>query len=131
MRNLAVLICVLLFTATSHARWFETTDVEKGSSLYADNCASCHGANAEGDKHWPMPTSKGHYPAPPLNGMAHTWHHPLRQLVATVSFGNGAMPGFQHQLTTQQILDILAFVQSRWPDEIYADWSKMNQRHPG
>ena len=78
-----------------------------------------------------MPTSKGHYPAPPLNGMAHTWHHPLRQLVATVSFGNGAMPGFHHQLTTQQILDILAYVQSRWPDEIYADWSKMNQRHPG
>ena len=29
MRILAVLICVLLFTATSHARWFETTDVEK------------------------------------------------------------------------------------------------------
>jgi mono/diheme cytochrome c family protein len=48
-----------------------------------------------------------------------------------VTFGNGSMPGYQHQLTTQQILDILAFVQSRWPDEIYADWSKMNERHPG
>jgi mono/diheme cytochrome c family protein len=34
----------------------------------------------------------------------------------------GVMPGFSGQLDNQQILALIAFFQSKWPDEIYRTW---------
>jgi mono/diheme cytochrome c family protein len=38
------------------------------------------------------------------------------------------MPAFKDQLADRQINDIIAWFQSRWPDEIYQAWYQRDQR---
>jgi len=38
------------------------------------------------------------------------------------------MPRFAAALSDEQILDVIAWFQSHWPDEIYAAWSKAEER---
>ena len=37
----------------------ESSDIQEGALLYADNCASCHGANLEGQPEWRTPGADG------------------------------------------------------------------------
>ena len=91
------------------------------------NCASCHGQNAEATPNWKQTDANGNYPPPPLNGSAHTWHHDLNLLRRTIREGGakvgGQMPGFEGSLSASEIDSIIAFFQSKWPDEIYQRWS--------
>jgi mono/diheme cytochrome c family protein len=65
-------------------------------------------------------------PPPPLDGSAHTWHHSIEQLARSIKQGGiqlgGVMPGFTDKLDDQQIQALIAFFQSKWPDEIYQPW---------
>lgn len=107
-------------------RWYTSEQVQAGAALYAHNCASCHMANAEGASDWKARDPAGRFPPPPLNGTAHTWHHPLDLLRQVVRNGGapvgGSMPAFGDKLSAQEIDAILAWVQSHWPDRIYAIW---------
>lgn len=111
-------------------RWYARAQVERGHDLFQTHCAECHKADASGTPDWRTPLANGKYPPPPLNGTAHTWHHPLSVLQRTVRIGGvplgGTMPGFADELSAGQIDDILAWVQSRWPDEIYRIWHERN-----
>ncbi|MEW8505108.1 MAG: cytochrome c [Candidatus Thiodiazotropha sp.] len=113
-------------------RWYTGQQVARGSELYRQFCAECHKPDASGTPDWQQLDAKGNYPPPPLNGTAHTWHHPLSALRRTVMFGGvrlgGTMPGFGDKLQPQQIDDILAWVQSNWSDEIYAIWYQRDQQ---
>ena len=60
-----------------------TTDnsiIVNGKKIYANNCASCHGVNLEGQKNWMSRLPDGLMPAPPHDETGHTWHHPNRYL---------------------------------------------------
>ncbi|MEW8027409.1 MAG: cytochrome c [Candidatus Thiodiazotropha sp.] len=113
-------------------RWYDRQQVARGSELYQQFCAECHKPDASGTLNWQQLDANGNYPPPPLNGTAHTWHHPLSVLRRTVKFGGiplgGTMPGFGEKLKPQQIDDILAWVQSNWSDEIYAIWYERDQQ---
>ena len=50
-------------------------DAVAGQVLYQENCASCHGANLEGEPDWRSPKEDGRLPAPPHDETGHTWHH--------------------------------------------------------
>ncbi|MFO7310413.1 MAG: c-type cytochrome, partial [Pseudomonadota bacterium] len=50
--------------------------IEQGRQIYADQCASCHGAQLEGQPDWKTPLPSGRLPAPPHDADGHTWHHP-------------------------------------------------------
>ena len=39
--------------------------VARGRVIYADHCASCHGANLEGQPNWRTRLANGRLPAPP------------------------------------------------------------------
>lgn len=109
-------------------RWYSQAQVEKGDALFQVNCASCHMADASGSSTWRKTDAQGNLPPPPLNGTAHAWHHPLSILRRTVRMGGvkfgGTMPSFSEQLNSEQIDNILAWVQSHWSEEIYRVWSK-------
>ena len=111
-------------------RWYTQGQVSKGYTLFQANCAVCHKPDASGTLNWRNPDAQGKYPPPPLNGTAHTWHHPLSVLRMTVQRGGialgGSMPGYADRLSADEIDAILAWVQSRWPDEIYVAWSQRN-----
>ena len=121
-----MLASLVSLTASAADRWYDDKLVTSGSQLFQQNCASCHGVNAEGTQEWKKTDASGHYPPPPLNGSGHAWHHSIPQLARSIKEGGiqlgGVMPGFGGQLDDQQILVLIAYFQSKWPDEIYRTW---------
>jgi mono/diheme cytochrome c family protein len=117
---------------TVAGRWYTESQVEAGRVLYGEHCSVCHGADGSGTVDWRTPGPDGHYPPPPLNGTAHTWHHPLEQLDHSIANGGvefgGVMPGFAAFLDADQRMAIIARVQTWWPDDIYAKWDAINDR---
>ncbi len=104
----------------------DNVDLAEGKALYAENCASCHGANLEGQPDWQSRDADGRLPAPPHDETGHTWHHSDRVLFRYTKLGgrdalalqgvdfDSGMPGFGDQLSDAQIWNILAYIQSTW-----------------
>jgi mono/diheme cytochrome c family protein len=119
-------------TPSKVSRWYDPDAVARGAPIYAQNCSVCHGTSGQGAFNWRQKGRDGKYPAPPLNGTGHTWHHPLRALGHQIKFGapggSGAMPRFETRLTDQQVLDVIAWIQNEWPDKTYASWLEIEMR---
>jgi len=103
----------------------------KGLELYQQNCAACHGRQGEGAVNWQKRDEQGQYRPPPLNGTGHTWHHPKQVLMDIIQNGTkrlgGNMPAWKETLPDAQIEDILYWLQSQWPKEIYQVWYQNNR----
>ncbi len=103
----------------------------RGRDLFWKNCTVCHGLNAEGDADWKKRDKEGKYPAPPLNGTGHAWHHPKKALVYTIKSGTkaigGNMPAWKDRLTDEEIESIILWFQSKWPDEQYRVWTRRDK----
>ena len=112
-------------------RNYDTARLLSGEQLFNQYCASCHGPGATGAPNWRQRDSDGRFPPPPLNGSAHTWHHPLAQLRHTIKNGGppGAsnMPAWGSTLSDEQIDDIILWFQSLWSLEVYQTWYSMEQ----
>lgn len=98
--------------------------IEQGRQIYADQCASCHGAQLEGQPDWKTPLPSGRLPAPPHDAGGHTWHHPDDILFRIVKEGTAAivgggyesdMPGFADVLSDAEIRAVLVYIKSTWP----------------
>lgn len=109
--------------------------VEKGRTVYEQACASCHGANLEGQPKWRQRQTNGRLPAPPHDASGHTWHHPDQQLFEITKYGTAKfappgyesdMPGFEDQLSDREILASLAYIKSTWPPDIQRRHSQMS-----
>ena len=100
----------------------------EGEPLYVERCASCHGANLEGQANWIVRKPDGKLPAPPHDETGHTWHHSDRQLLQIVRDGLATiapgyktdMPAFGDILTDAEILAILDYIKSGWPERARA-----------
>jgi mono/diheme cytochrome c family protein len=107
-------------------RWYTFQHVSQGARVFQENCAACHGKRAEGAPDWRKPGPDGKYPAPPLNGTGHGWHHPLKILFRVVKKGSpggqGTMPAWGEKLSDDEMIAAIAWFQSKWPEEIYAAW---------
>ena len=126
------ILCLVSWNASAAERWFNQDVVDHGAGLFQQNCAVCHGVNAEGTSDWKKTDADGNYPPPPLNGNAHAWHHSIPQLARSIKEGGiklgGVMPPFADKLSDQDVLAVIAYFQSRWPDEIYARWHDRNMQ---
>lgn len=95
-----------------------------GQTLYLEYCASCHGANLEGQPNWMERLPNGRLPAPPHDETGHTWHHSDEQLLRIVRDGLAAiapgyetdMPAYGGKLSDQEIRAILDYIKQTWPD---------------
>lgn len=103
-----------------------------GKQVFQQNCASCHGERAQGAPNWEKPGPDGKYPAPPLDGSAHAWHHPRVALIKVIKQGTqkigGNMPAWQDKLSDADIDAVILYFQSLWSDEIYAAWKDIDAR---
>ena len=105
-----------------NAAWIAT-----GEELYARSCASCHGADLQGDPDWQVMKEDGSFPPPPQDSSGHTWHHGDDLLVEIIldgsEFPQSRMPAFGGQLTEPEVLSILEFFKSTWgPQERTLQW---------
>lgn len=110
-------------------RWYSNVMAQKGKVVYSNNCASCHGTNGEGViLPWNQKIDDGRYPPPPLNDDAHAWHHPIKALRFTINEGGkpigGVMPAFKDKLSSQDVDNVIAHIQSFWSDPYYEEWLK-------
>ena len=112
-------------------------NVQAGEAVYAEHCASCHGARLEGQANWQTPHADGFYPAPPHDETGHSWHHPDQLLFDYTKHGGSAalgldfksnMPGFGDQLSDAEIRAVIDFIKSTWPDDIRQKQALLNQR---
>ena len=115
-----------------------SAEVEQGRQVYADQCASCHGADLEGQPDWQIPGADGTLPAPPHDDSGHTWHHDDAMLADYIRRGGqsvlddmgvpmtSGMPAFGEILTEDDIAAILSFIKSNWPEDIRAIQARRN-----
>ena len=110
-----------------------------GEQIYAAQCASCHGATLEGQPNWRQRLANGRLPAPPHDQTGHTWHHPDAQLFALTRYGVEAfappgyesdMPAYDGILTDEEIIAVLSYIKSTWPDEIRRRHDRINAADP-
>ena len=138
MRTAIILFLVSLSACAEPAaetvpgRWYTQAQVAAGEPLYQTYCAVCHAADGSATADWRTLDENGNYPPPPLNGTAHTWHHPLDMLSSTIADGGaafgGVMPGFAAILDEDDRLAIIAWFQSLWSDDIYRRWADIDGR---
>jgi mono/diheme cytochrome c family protein len=110
--------------------------VARGKLVYAQQCASCHGTNLEGQPNWRERLPNGRLPAPPHDATGHTWHHSDKQLFQMVENGTaGVVPGYQSdmpayrgKLNDADIWAVLSFIQSTWPPDIQKRQQRLSQR---
>jgi mono/diheme cytochrome c family protein len=134
MRERSLLIAMILVLAgceqassgfeDSRADPGDAGRVALGERVYAQHCASCHGARLEGQPHWRSRLPNGRLPAPPHDATGHTWHHADALLFAITKQGlappyapagyESDMPAFGRTLSDDEIWAVLAFIKSRW-----------------
>lgn len=111
--------------------------VATGRRVYESQCASCHGAQLEGQPNWRQRLPNGRFPAPPHDASGHTWHHPDALLLDIIKRGIGPhappgyqsdMPAFGDRLTDDEIAAVLAYIKSTWPEETRRAQASMSAR---
>lgn len=127
-----------LVVAVTAALWFgekspadpdNSQQVVRGKSVYAEHCASCHGARLEGRPNWQEKLPSARMPAPPHDASGHTWHHPDATLFGMTKYGlvpgkyappgyQSDMPAFGGKLSDEQIWAVLAYIKSSWSSDI-------------
>src|SRR5215471_13499112 len=140
--------CVLVLLVAGGASWYflhgaamgadsnDRTLVALGASVYAQRCASCHGAHLEGQQNWTERLPNGRLPAPPHSAEGHTWHHSDRQLFEMTKNGPSSivpgyqsdMPAFKNELTDREMWAVLAYIKNAWPPEIRVRQDRINQQ---
>jgi mono/diheme cytochrome c family protein len=76
-------------------------------------------------------------PAPPHDESGHTWHHSDQDLFKMSKFGVGAvipgyesdMPAFEGILSDGQLMAVLAYIKSRWSEQIQARQAAITKQH--
>ena len=120
----------------------EAAVVAKGARIYEAQCASCHGANLEGEPNWRERGADGRLPAPPHDETGHTWHHPdgllfkLTKEGPPKEIGNGEpyysnMPAFAGVLSDEEIVAVLSYIKSRWPEDVRRRHDELNRQMAG
>ena len=111
--------------------------VERGRQVYQTNCASCHGANAEGAPGWQKADASGNFPPPPHDDSGHTWHHPDRVLYEMIRDGMAdplrpgspqRMPAFKDKLGDADMRAALTYFKSLWTTEHRAFQADLTQQ---
>ena len=111
---------------TPKANPADAKQVALGKTVYAAQCAACHGANLQGQSDWQVRKADKKLPAPPHDASGHTWHHDDDTLINITKFGfekytgpgyQTDMPKFAGVLSDDEVFAVLAYIKSTWPKE--------------
>lgn len=120
----------------SFLRWEEPRTAAAGQALYRVHCSSCHGIPGIAK---PVAQGEREEPAPPHDESGHTWEHPdfaLFQLIRDgVAVANCApvdperMPAFKGVLSDAELVAVLSYIKSTWPEDTRAHHDKVNMMY--
>jgi len=106
----------------------DAKQIAAGEVVYTTHCASCHGANLEGEADWRLQNEDGSFRAPPHDDSGHTWHHTDKLLKESIVKGGtrlpaniggiSNMPAFGEVLSEAEIIAVLGYIKSTWPEDI-------------
>ncbi len=112
--------------------------IAQGKVIYIQDCASCHGTNLEGQGDWKIRSPEGLLPAPPHDETGHTWHHPDQALFDMTKYGvqkfagpdyESDMPAYADTLTDTEIIAVLSYIKSAWPENIQKRQDGVNKQY--
>jgi mono/diheme cytochrome c family protein len=141
----AIMIAVAAFLYLARTQepafYIDPTDqLSSGEAIYVQHCAACHGAKLEGQPDWRNRLPNGRLLAPPHDVSGHTWHHPDAVLFDIVKYGlvpgrtappghESDMPAYGNILSDTEIMAVLAYIKSTWPQEIQETQQEVSERH--
>jgi len=141
-KSASILSLVLLPTIAIAGHELDNRDTLSGETLYIEQCASCHGAELQGQPNWQRPNDDGTLPAPPHDETGHTWHHDNQLLFDYTKLGGqgalaergitnfkSGMPGFEDVISDEEIWNILAYIRSTWPERVQEIQTRRNPPH--
>lgn len=115
-----------------------------GAQVYIEHCASCHGADLEGQPDRRTSQPDGTLRAPPHDDSGHTWHHSDRLLIDDVSLGgaetlrrlgvtgiSSGMPAFGELLSEDEIGAVLDYIASHWSERARAYQAEVTRQAGG
>lgn len=115
-----------------------------GARVYAEQCASCHGADLEGQSDWQRSEPDGTLRAPPHDNTGHTWHHADQLLGDYVTLGGAetfrrlgvtgvesGMPAFGGVLSDDEIDAVLDYIASHWSERSRAYQAEVTRQARG
>ncbi len=112
-------------------RQFDSASITRGARLFEEHCVICHGPQAQGHPDWQTPSDGIFAAAPPLNGTGNDWKRSRAMLAATIQNGvrrksdkADIMPAWKGRLSERDVEDVLNWLQSLWPAEVYDAWTK-------
>jgi len=112
-------------------RHFDPNSLARGSALFAERCAQCHGPQGQGHPDWQTPSDGQFAAAPPLNGTGNDWKRSRAELATIIQKGvrrksdkAEIMPAWKGRLTATDIDDVINWMQSLWPADVYETWNK-------
>jgi len=141
--SVAVVVALLLLVGlsacspTPKANPADARQVALGKTVYAAQCAACHGANLQGQADWQVRKADKKLPAPPHDASGHTWHHDDDTLIHIIQSGfekytgpgyQTDMPRYAGVLSDEEIFAVLAYIKSTWPKEEAAHQASMNRQ---
>lgn len=130
---LVVLVLGALMLVTSgcdRGSGIDKAHLARGAALYAQHCARCHGAQAEGQ----LPAipfgsadAERGFLAPALNGQGHCWYHSPAELFALIRDGTGVagspMPAWGERLSDTELVALIGYLHSLWPKRLQANYA--------
>jgi len=112
-------------------RHFDSASITRGARLFEEHCVICHGPQAQGHPDWQTPSDGSFAAAPPLNGTGNDWKRSRAMLAATIQNGVrrksdnlDVMPAWKGRFSERDVEDVLNWMQSLWPAEVYDAWTK-------
>lgn len=112
---------------------FNPDSLTRGAALYAERCALCHGPQGQGHPDWQTPSNGLFAAAPPLNGTGNDWKRSRAELAGVIRHGVRRqgdnveiMPAWQGRLDERDIEDVINWMQSLWPAEVYKSWARQH-----
>lgn len=118
----------------------DAAEIALGRQVYLEQCAACHGQNAEGQPNWKVPDANGNLPAPPHDDTGHTWHHTDGLLYEIIRDGFRdtlkppdsplTMPAFGDKLNHAEIRAVITYFKSLWSEQSRMFQWQVTQQQP-
>ena len=110
-------------------RMFDVERIARGARLFQENCAQCHGPEAQGHPDWERGRKEGFAAAPPLNGTGTDITLSKTRMMDIIrnglkQKGEPVMPAWIGRVSDQDIEDVITWYQALWPADTYQTWQR-------